>query len=252
MNVKILIDTHFCEYAFLKKVSDLLNHIKNYNLIITSNPYDIPYLDKNKTIVILTSDESGRLPCYRDSVYKIFRMYNRENLLHDNILPIPLGFCSYCEDVEQENNIEKDIDVIFLGQDTGTRNLMFESIEKSKYKIYLKCSGRHTFRQGVSTREYLNLMSRSKVSLVPDGFPNFETSRFSESFLFGCNVVTTNKPKFWYYENAPYYLVKEDWSNLDQVIDSCIESKDYSKNKKYYFDNLSPKAVATYIKNNIC
>lgn len=251
MKINNLIKENFCEYEFLLETVEHLKKI-DLNLIITDNPYEIPpnlYLEK-KTIVILTSDESGRIPCYRDKVFKIFRMYNNKNLITENIFPIPLGFCCYKRDVKIDL-FKKDIDVIFLGQDTGSRHLMFDAIKKSKHNIYFNCSGRHNFRGGFSREEYIDLMRRSKISLVPDGHPNFETSRFSESFMFGCNVISNKKPDFWYYDSCPYYLIESDWSNLDDVIDSCIGDSNYENNLNYYDNKLSPLAVAKYIKTHI-
>lgn len=246
-----LIQEHFCEYNFILKIIEIIENLQ-FNLIVTSNPYDIPYVDNNqKTIVILTSDEYARVPCYRDKVFKIFRMFNKEEILVDNILPIPLGFCSYSQNIDN-NFCKKDIDVVFLGQDTGDRRVMFDAIEKSKHNIYFNCSGRHNFRGGLSKENYISIMKRSKISLVPDGHPNFETSRFSESFMFGCNVITTSKPNFWYYDNNYFECVKPDWSNLDETIEICLKKENYKINIDYYNKHLSPEAVAEYIVKNIC
>jgi hypothetical protein len=107
------------------------------------------------------------------------------------------------------------------------------------------------FREGINIIEYTNLLSNSKISLVPKGVSP-ETFRFSESFAAGCIVITTEKINVWYYENCPAIFIN-DWSELNQNLIDNIQNPDLIRIKgiEYYEKYLSAKANANYILNKI-
>jgi hypothetical protein len=110
------------------------------------------------------------------------------------------------------------------------------------------------FREGINIIEYANLLSNSKITLVPKGVSP-ETFRFSESFASGCVVITTEKINVWYYENCPAIFLNS-WSELNQNLIDEILNYDYIdslriKSVDYYEKYLSAKANADYILNKI-
>jgi len=214
---------------FSKLLSD------EYRVIVKYDSQDIPSFDDDKlNILIATSRENHEVPrgFFNDDIFLIFQHYHMmdrwEHCL-DNPLtfPLPLGPFSDCyHDIEIKTISERKYDFTFVGQipHTGTRDcfkrgldkLYKETGDKFKYKVEFTDG----FGGGMDSREYLELLADSKLSLCPAGAYSMETFRFFESSLMGAIPVVDRLPKFWYYESASFF--KGPWDCLDNTLSKSL------------------------------
>ena len=140
---------------------------------------------------------------------------------------MPLGpFTDVYRDIEIRPLSQRKYDFSFVGQipHTGTRDcfkrgldkLISECGDKFKYRIEFTDG----FSEGLSPREYMELLADSKLSLCPSGAYSMETFRFFESTLMGAIPVVDTLPKFWYYEEASFF--KGAWDVLDNTLSKSL------------------------------
>ena len=112
-----------------------------------------------------------------------------------------------------------------------------------------------SFEAGLPPEQYAEILSQSKIVLSPKGFFNTECFRFYEALRQGCVVITEKLPETDYYNNK-YFIEVKSWRNIDKIINSLLCNKENLEKmslqgRKYYQKELSPKGVATYLKNKI-
>lgn len=237
------------------KFSEMLDD--NYRVILKYDSQDVPKFNDNKlNILIATSRESHQIPkgFFRDDIFLIFQHYHIldrwEHCLDSPLtFPLPLGPFSDCyQDIEIKPLSQRKYDFTFVGQipHTGTRDsfkrnldkLVSDTGDKFKYKIQFTDG----FAQGLSSREHMELLSESRLSLCPAGAYSMETFRFFESTLMGAIPVVERLPKFWYYEQASFF--KGAWNLLDNTLSKSLnflqtsECRDLLKGLAVYNNNL--------------
>ena len=167
------------------KFSEMLDD--NYRVIVKYDSQDVPKFNDNKfNILIATSRENHQIPegFFDDHVFLIFQHYHVldrwEHCLDTPLtFPIPLGpFNDVYKDIEIKPISQRKYDFSFVGQipHTGTRDcfkrgldkLVEETGDKFKYKIEFTDG----FGQGLESKEYMELLADSKLSLCPAGKNN--------------------------------------------------------------------------------
>ena len=103
--------------------------------------------------------------------------------------------------------------------------------------------------------EYSELMKQTKIAFAPNGYVSNETFRYFEAAKAGCVILAEERYDYWYYKDAPHITIT-DWSSVPEVIDNLLsnpEEMEYIREKtlKWWEDNCSPKAVASYIMENV-
>ncbi len=269
------INSNFCENIFLHKVVDILHkHLDdNYNLILTNNE-DIDLLDFNDkciNIVIFISDEEGIIPVWVNKVDFIFRTYGNNDICdYKKIFPIPCGFVgpfkidgldnTYLGELEKTPLTQREYDLFYSGQKALNRIIFMFFVNRIKNKFNSFINQTIGFRKGLSIQKYFSIMNNSKIALVPRGAVIPESFRYMEAFESNCIVITSyprhlSKYNMWYYENSPAVFIKNWWSLKPRLIDKLLSKENlelsFEKNKKYYDEYLSTKAVADYIINNL-
>lgn len=263
-----------CENFYVKEILNNLNLDDSFHIIVgrINNPHEIELLRQSllknkKNILIMKSDERGIIPPFIDDLFMVFRMYNN-NLVVDykKIFPIPCGYSmihknngeTYTYHYKEPKNInERTIDLFFSGQISANRNQMISAINKIKGKYNVLTNVTDGFAKGFNINEFYEKLGDAKISLVPNGVVIPESFRFFESFMRHCIVITTlpqnSNYDMWYYKDCPA-LFLNNWSELtESKIDELLKNLDYHyERSKIYFENkISPKAVATYIKETI-
>jgi hypothetical protein len=253
----------YCEVDYLDKIYKILNNTfdDSFDLYIIDGGYgkEIIKDTNNVTIGIHVGNEGW----YDDRLYDkfdlVFRFYFHDYCDNVKVFPINIGHNSWgLKNINFNNQkklSERKNDVFFIGQlKDGIRDDFHHATQPLTSKYDIRFS--NGFRQGVPFMEYLDILSDTKICLVPRGVSN-ETFRYSEAFASGCIVITTVSPSHintWYYKDSPAIFIN-NWSELTdelitKVLSSNIDEK-YEENKKYYNDFLSPEANANFIINKI-
>jgi hypothetical protein len=215
-------------------------------------------------VLLSTSCESHNLArdFFDENVHAIFQNYFHLNKwsepVHNNIsYPLPIGtFVDVPNDINIKPLQEREFDFCFIGQipHTGTRDCFKRNIDsfiksfgnKYKYKIHYT----NSFNDGLSHNDYLEILNSSKISLCPCGAFSSETFRFFESIRMGSFPVVDFLPKFWYYEGAPFFLVK--WFQIEKTIPLMLQSLENGYNhtehvSRYMDEILNPKNLANIL-----
>jgi hypothetical protein len=258
-NENIVIPRYYSEVSYLNELLKILNNQLNddFELYVIYRDFNVDInTNSNKIrIGIHISNETTFDDKYYDKLDIIFRYYLSEQCDYNKVFPINIGYnSSGYESLKFNPNkkiTDREIDLFFYGQ-INNRQELYESSKKISGNNELNFTS--GFREGINIIEYTNLLSNSKISLVPKGVSP-ETFRFSESFASGCVVITTEKINVWYYENCPAIFLNS-WLELNQnLIDEILNFDDIDslriKSIDYYEKYLSAKANANYILNKI-
>ena len=103
---------------------------------------------------------------------------------------------------------------------------------------------------GLETKSYSEKMMNAKICLVPRG-TSFETFRFFEALRYGCIPVTEALPSSWFYNGSPTIEI-EDWSELEEILNSLLENKHLIQEKhqeclNWWKTKCSEAVVGKYI-----
>ena len=254
-NEEIIIPRHYSEVSYLNELLKILNnHLDdNFELYLIYRDFNVDIPNNNKIkIGIHISNETTYDDKYYNKLDIIFRFYLSDYCDYDKVFPINIGYnSSGYESIEFNPNTkmqDRPINFFFCGQ-LSNRQELYENSKKLPGNNILEFT--NGFREGIDVIKYHNLLSNSKISLVPKGVSP-ETFRFSESFASGCIVITTEKLNVWYYENCPAIFI-DDWSELNQKLIDNIQNPDSIRVKsiEYYEKYLSARANANYILDRI-
>ena len=210
--------------------------------------------DINFKIGIHVGNERNYEPKFYDKLDIVFRFYLTENCDYNKIYPINIGFNSSGKESIKPKSVkklsERKYNVFFIGN-KNIRPDFTDSISLIKHKFNIHFT--NGFRQGLPIEEYMDMISESKICLVPSGYSP-ETFRYSESFGSGCIVITDSVDDVWYYQNTPAIVVP-NWSVVtEQFLMNILNSninEIQQKNLEYYEKCLSPESNANYIINII-
>ena len=191
---------------------------------------------------------------YDDTDYEqfdfVFRFYLPERCDGQKVFPIPLGVSSHGKvDYDYGPNLplhQRSNNLFFKGQihhrEAFAAALNQVSIPNSLIEFT------NGFRGGDDLATYHHKLDQSKIVLVPRGLSP-ETFRYAEAFARGCCVITDEPPGQWWQEGSPARFI-QDWNQVGEVIQETLASMSettHLDNRRYYYQKLSPKAIADYI-----
>ena len=191
---------------------------------------------------------------YDDTDYErfdfVFRFYLPERCDGQKVFPIPLGVSSHGKvDYDYGPNLplqQRSNNLFFKGQihhrEAFAAALNQLSIPNSLIEFT------DGFRGGDDLASYHRKLDQSKIVLVPGGLSP-ETFRYAEAFARGCCVITDEPPGQWWHEESPARFI-QDWNQVGEVIQETLASMSettHLDNRRYYYQKLSPKAIADYI-----
>jgi len=252
-----------------KCLADMLDD--SYRVVVKYDlgPLDIPNDDK-KNIIFSLSREVHLPPedLHDPRVHYVFHNYAELDMWghpveSPKVFPMPIGtFLDDDESINIKTILEREYDFVFIGQipHTGTRDKFKKCLDKflesSGHSFKYKVVYTDGFARGLKGKEYLELLSNSKLCLCPTGATSEETFRFFEALKMGCFPVLERLPKFWYYLNAPFFTGR--WEFLDHTINQTLNFLHNPKNKavfmslaRYNMTVLDPKHLSLILKSKI-
>lgn len=103
----------------------------------------------------------------------------------------------------------------------------------------------------LSSDEYLDRLSKSKISWCTAGFMTNETSRLLESSRAGCAVICGELPDNELYKGHPFHIIR-DWRKVRQETDMLLADESRmdelgAASRRWYESHFSPEAQARRI-----
>jgi len=205
-------------------------------------PPEIKFID---TFMNYLPKENSTFPyfLYPDSFIKIPRLFE-----------LQLGTTKWFTSNHSTPINNRKYDFSFIGQyDPYTRSDFYQCM------INLKGNGFVHFyegwNKGLGPEKYSEIMSQTKIALVPCGSASLDTFRFYEAMSCGCIVLSINQNNYEFMKNSPHIHV-ENWNPY--IIQQYIEnlSKDQLetlsvKSREFWETNLSPKGAAKFILSKV-
>lgn len=222
-------------------------------------------------ILILKSDERGIKPPALADLFMVFRMYNRRDLYdEEKIFPIPCGYANsfdydfnysqYEGELNKKPLIDRELDIFYSGQKAPNRMTFIHQLQKLEKDFNSLVNVTSRFAAGYVLEEYYQLMSNTKVALVPNGAVVPESFRYFEAFECNCITITSypiRLPQYqhWYYEDSPAIFL-EDWRELKSELIKPLLRKEkleelFELNRQYFKKKISVGAVADYMLTKI-
>lgn len=233
-----------------------IKELDNFNFIFTDNLEQIDIKDKDRTIVIVVSDERYTIPRYVNDVKAIFKNYVLPEQETLNIFPIPQGYNKNIIHFPKKKISERKYEVSFQGNFHTSRGLVLHNIFQALENRRIKVNG--LFKQSANGLEYSENLLNTKISLCLDGQITPENFRFFESAMLGCVVFAGyHLPNNWLYQSD--HFIRVDWRDSIDIADKIIKLIDSNDIMQQYSDRsyraweekYSGTAVAKYIKSKL-
>lgn len=263
-----VIDTtpdYYVEKAWLASIAA---HLETWDITMLIRDQNMPSeWPKEKYISIITSTEKHDYLPY-ETVYEnclgVFMNYGPCELYKnpydvdmlakvDKLYNIPLGYHKgFCEPLNNNDKSRRPIDVTFWGQYDPYRRANFYNACMALKPLYntsfLFYDG---WGKGPGHNEYQLMLDHSKIALVPWGSASRNTFRYYESYFSGCVVICNEQYDTWY-KNPNEIICKDDWSDLQFVVEKTLNNYDVSKQMcNDYCCEIDEWAVAKYIWDTI-
>lgn len=185
-----------------------------------------------------------------------YQFDNANFMILDNIYQLPLGTTKFFTGNDEIPINDRPINVSFIGQFDPYRRADFydaisqhsELIENSVFHFY------EGWNKGVGNK-YSEIMSNTKIALVPCGSASLDTFRFYEAACCGCIILTLDQNMYDFMIDAVYVKLK-DWDKLDVGINLLLQDPAtmalISNQTSFFWKNrISPKGSAKYILSKI-
>jgi hypothetical protein len=258
----IILPPHCCEISYL---NEIINHLKNnlddnYVLfVIYEDLYskqNIVDTEKYKNKIKICIHPGNEIH-YKNKFYNefdfVFRYYLTDYCDYKKVFPINIGYnSSGFENLNFDSSKkmdERNINCFFSGQINNQNRISLINKLKTFNNNKNIINFTKGFREGLEIQEYKDMLSNTKISLVPKGISP-ETFRFTESFASGCLVITTEKINVWYYETCPAIFLNS-WEELNEDFINNLLNKNLEierqKSLEYFDKCLSGISNAEYI-----
>lgn len=242
----------------------------SYTLFVRSWSQKLDFPNHDKFISIVTSAEGHEYIPYEqefNNCYGVFMHYypkvSRDKVYSsrgfhklEKVYPLPLGTTDFFTGTEEIPINKRLINVSFVGQLDPYRRLDFyhaigkqaQQIEDSVFHFY------EGWNNGIGNK-YSEIMSNTKIALVPCGSASLDTFRYYEAAKCGCVIITQQQNDYDFLQDAPHIRIN-NWDNIAIMIQSLLSGPSHlnhiSKNTyNFWKRKLSPEGAAKYILEKI-
>lgn len=174
----------------------------------------------------------------------------------ENVYPLQLGETKFFKGNHLKPILKREIDVSFIGQLDPYRRMDF-------YEEIVRCANHidntvfhfyEGWNNGIGER-YSEVMSNSKIALVPCGSASLDTFRFYEAAKCGCIILSCPQNRYDFMEHGPQ-IQAQNWIGLKDGIDLLFKNTRFFEKistitREFWETNLSPAAAANTIYNKI-
>ncbi|GHV02052.1 hypothetical protein AGMMS49521_3270 [Campylobacterota bacterium] len=250
--------------------------------ILTSSMY---YESDRKKVLIVISDESGKTPYHLSPYYyAIFKSYLKLDKFYvNNIFNFPLGCVKDVPKLPIIPINKRKYNIFFSGNLNQGRAELYLLCWLGNYPKYILKRFRslvkkalfrtmllfvksrfddrfsdsyirftNGFQQGMSSSEYGQFLSDSKIVLCPKGFISPECFRHYEAMRAGCVIISEKLPKTYFYRGSPIIEVDHWREGLKVAAALQQDPNELERISKltqdWYEKIMSEKGTAQYMK----
>jgi len=261
-----LLPDFYMESRSCHEICSILDEKLPYDIKIVIRNWETPNTCNEKHIVIITSAEAHTyIPpeIYEDRCIAGFMHYYPKTFAYDpsesalikinKLYPLPLGSMRTFNAPPYVPIKDRKYDFCFIGQLDPYRRMDFYnavcSLRGNNYIHFYK-----GWNNGFSADHYAEVLSQSKIALVPCGSASLDTFRFYEAAECGCVILSCEQNRYefmnnFYADTTAFFC--EDWKEAIKEIYykySMEVSQEASENTRKAWENhLSPRASANYI-----
>lgn len=262
-----------CESVHINEIYNHLNNVLDdeWGLYIRQhNQPEQNFNTKNNIVIILSAEGHFYLPPEINNIKtnavfmhylkkknsKFPYFFNPNNFeRHSKLFELQLGTTKWFSGNSDINILDREYNVSFIGQyDPYTRVDFYQSLINFKIDnsmIYFY----EGWNKGIGAEGYSQIMSNTKVALVPCGSASLDTFRFYEAMKCGCIILTLSQNKYEFMIDSPHLEIKS-WANIDEYLDNIFNDREKMKSLSnaaisFWKNNLSPAAAARFILSKI-
>lgn len=212
-------------------------------------PVFMNYLIKKNAALPINgrSDISNRPPS--------FYFFDPDNFVRSsNLFELQLGTTNWFTGTHTKPINERKYDFSFIGQlDPYVRYDFYQCASTLKGGLIHFYEG---WNNGLGAEKYSEIMSETKIALVPCGSASLDTFRFYEAMSCGCVVLSVKQNNYEFMKNSPHLQVPT-WNTdivqkyIQRLINSATLQQLSDKSRQFWETNLSPNAAAKFIINKI-
>lgn len=216
-------------------------------------PVFMNYLIKKNTAPIeITIPKNGIANINSSSPFYFF---NPDNFVRSsNLFELQLGTTNWFTGTHTKPINQRKYDFSFIGQfDPYTRYDFYQCASGLKGGFIHFYEG---WNKGLGPEIYSEIMSETKIALVPCGSASLDTFRFYEAMSCGCIVLSVKQNNYEFMKNSPHLQIPS-WNTpivekyIQKLINSVTLQQLSNKSREFWETNLSPTAAAKFIINKI-
>jgi len=193
----------------------------------------------------------------RDDVLLILKEYAPKNLQrYKKVKPIPPIF-NYGNWSGKTKTIEEKTSLFFSSMGFWpSRKKLKDVLSRYDNVDGFDIHWTKKFNTGFSYSEYMEHLTNSLISVSPQGYITIETSRTWELIIAKTIPICKKQIPYWYYQGMKLFEYKDE-SEIPEIIEHIIslDPKEQQSivdlNKKVFEENVSPKAMASWIENKL-
>lgn len=171
-----------------------------------------------------------------------------------NLNELQLGTTKWFTGTHTKPINERKYDVSFIGQlDPYVRYDFYQCVSRLKRGFVHFYEG---WNQGLGPEVYSEVMSETKIALVPCGSASLDTFRFYEAMSCGCVVLSVKQNNYEFMSGSPHIQIPS-WNiqSVEKYIQRLVNSPTLqqlsNRSRQFWETNLSPAAAAKFIINKI-
>jgi len=149
---------------------------------------------------------------------------------------------------------DRKYDFSFIGQyDPYTRYDFYHCASALKGGLIHFYEG---WNKGLGPEAYSEVMSETKIALVPCGSASLDTFRFYEAMSCGCVVLSIRQNNYEFMQGSPHVQIPS-WNiqSVEKYIQRLVNSPTLqqlsNRSRQFWETNLSPAAAAKFIINKV-
>jgi len=260
---------YFVERPFCQEICDNLSEKIGDDTLMLVRGWDQPppFPHEQKYVSIVTSAEGHQyIPPEREDpncLGVFMHYYPKTSLEHqydptdfvklEKVYPLPLGTTKFFKGDNHVPFLDREINVSFIGQLDPYRRVDFftevnkvaNAVDGSVFHFY------EGWNKGVGDK-YSEIMSNTKIALVPCGSASLDTFRFYEACKSGCIVLSCMQNEYDFMAGCPT-IQTPSWDGLSQALIYLLNADAEAlaiaagNVRKFWEKRLSPRGAAKFI-----
>lgn len=245
------------------EICNILDSKLPEDIKIVIRNWETPNTCQEKHIVLITSAEGHTyIPpeIYEDRCIAGFMHYYPKTFAYDasesalikinKLYPLPLGSMRTFNTPAHVPCKDKKYDFCFIGQlDQYQRMDFYNAVCSLGGNSYIYFY--NGWNNGFSADHYAEILSQSKIALVPCGSASLDTFRFYEACEAGCVILTLKQNNYEFMQGSPH-IEMPSWADVRAYIDNLLSRPEKlveisEKTKQFWNTNLGPQAAAQFM-----